>query len=68
MKQVMLLTLLVAFATISFLVKKKNSSAKNLFAVGVGAGAFANFNSIQSPVGGYLKIMIGWMNTKKKTL
>lgn len=35
--------------------------------LGLGAGAFANFNSIQSPVGGQIKLMIGWMNTKKKT-
>ena len=34
--------------------------------VGLGAGAFANFNSIQSPIGGQIKLTIGWMNTKKK--
>ncbi len=34
--------------------------------VGLGAGAFANFNAIQSPVGGQIKLMIGWLNTKKK--
>ena len=34
--------------------------------VGLGAGAFANFNSIQSPVGFQLKVVIGWMNYKKK--
>ncbi len=34
--------------------------------VGLGAGVFANFNSIQSPVGGQVKIIIGWLNRKKK--
>lgn len=34
--------------------------------VGLGFGAFANFNSIQSPVGGQIKLMIGWLNPKKK--
>lgn len=33
---------------------------------GLGVGAFANFNSIQSPVGGELKLMVGWMNRKPK--
>ncbi len=36
--------------------------------VGLGAGVFANFNSIQSPVGFQLKLTCGWMNNKKKTL
>jgi hypothetical protein len=34
--------------------------------VGLGAGVFANFNSIQSPVGYQLKLTCGWMNSKKK--
>jgi hypothetical protein len=34
--------------------------------VGVGAGAFANFNSIQSPVGFQVKLLCGWMNRKSK--
>ena len=34
--------------------------------VGLGAGIFANFNSIQSPVGGQIKLIIGWLNSKKK--
>jgi hypothetical protein len=33
--------------------------------VGLGFGTFANFNSIQSPVGYRLKLMIGWMNRRK---
>jgi len=33
---------------------------------GLGAGVFANFNSIQSPVGFELKLLIGKMNTKRK--
>ena len=32
--------------------------------MGVGAGAFANFSSIQSPAGFQLKLIIGWMNRK----
>jgi hypothetical protein len=34
--------------------------------MGLGAGVFANFNSIQSPVGFNLKLTIGWMNREKK--
>lgn len=34
--------------------------------LGLGAGAFANFNSIQSPVGFQVKIICGWMNRKRK--
>lgn len=30
--------------------------------VGLGAGAFANFNSIQSPAGFQLKLILGWLN------
>lgn len=33
---------------------------------GLGVGAFANINSIQSPVGGEIKLMLGWMNRKPK--
>jgi hypothetical protein len=33
---------------------------------GLGAGAFANFNSIQSPIGFEIKLMVGWMNNKKQ--
>lgn len=32
---------------------------------GIGVGVFANFNSIQSPVGAQVKLIIGWMNRKK---
>jgi len=34
---------------------------------GLGAGVFANFNSIQSPVGFEIKLLIGRMNTKRKS-
>jgi len=34
--------------------------------LGLGAGAFANLNSIQSPVGFQLKLICGWMNRKSK--
>jgi len=34
--------------------------------VGIGAGAFANLNSIQSPVGFQVKLMVGWMPRKSK--
>ena len=34
---------------------------------GLGAGVFANFNSIQSPVGFEIKLLIGKMNTKRKS-
>ncbi|MEO7394612.1 MAG: hypothetical protein ABIU11_06680, partial [Chitinophagaceae bacterium] len=33
--------------------------------LGLGAGVFANFNSIQSPLGFQFKIIIGWLNSKK---
>lgn len=33
---------------------------------GLGAGVFANFNSIQSPVGFNLKLTMGWMRAKTK--
>lgn len=33
---------------------------------GLGAGVFANFNSIQSPVGFNLKMTMGWMGRKAK--
>ncbi len=32
---------------------------------GIGAGVFANFNSIQSPVGFHIKLISGWLNMKK---
>ena len=34
--------------------------------VGLGAGAFVNFSSMQTPVGGHIKLIVGWLNTKKK--
>jgi len=34
---------------------------------GLGAGVFANFNSIQSPVGFEIKLLIGKMNTRRKS-
>jgi hypothetical protein len=34
---------------------------------GMGAGVFANFNSIQSPVGFNLKLTMGWMGRKAKS-
>jgi hypothetical protein len=34
--------------------------------VGLGAGAFVNVSSLQTPVGGQIKLMVGWLNTKKK--
>jgi hypothetical protein len=34
---------------------------------GLGAGVYANLNSIQSVVGGEIKLSIGWMNRSKKT-
>ena len=34
--------------------------------VGLGAGAFVNFSSLQTPVGGHIKLIVGWLNTKKK--
>jgi hypothetical protein len=33
--------------------------------VGLGLGTFASFNSIQSPVGYRLKLIIGWMNRQR---
>ena len=33
---------------------------------GLGIGAFANLNSIQSPVGAEIKLIVGWMNRKPK--
>jgi len=33
--------------------------------VGLNVGAFANMNSIQSPVGAEFKLVVGWLNTKK---
>jgi hypothetical protein len=33
---------------------------------GLGAGVFANFNSIQSPMGFEVKLICGWMNNKRK--
>jgi hypothetical protein len=35
--------------------------------VGLSVGAFANINSIQSPVGAEFKLIAGWLNTKKKS-
>ena len=35
--------------------------------LGLGAGVFANLNSIQSPVGFQLKLIGGWMHLKPKT-
>ncbi len=34
--------------------------------MGLGAGLFANFSSIQSPIGGQIKLMVGHMNIKRK--
>lgn len=34
--------------------------------MGLGAGVFANFNSIQSPVGYNIKLTLGWMHLGKK--
>ena len=34
--------------------------------LGLGAGVFANFNSIQSPVGFQVKLMVGKLNLKRK--
>ena len=34
--------------------------------VGLGAGVFANLNSLQSPVGFEIKLLCGWLNTKRK--
>ena len=36
--------------------------------VGLSVGAFANLNSIQSPVGIEFKLIAGWLNTKKKSV
>ena len=33
---------------------------------GLSVGAFGNFNSIQSPVGMEIKLIAGWLNTKKR--
>jgi len=33
---------------------------------GLGVGVFGNFNSIQSPVGAELKLIVGWMNRRPK--
>lgn len=33
---------------------------------GLGAGVFANVNSIQSQIGAQVKLTVGWMNRKKK--
>jgi hypothetical protein len=35
--------------------------------LGLGAGVFANLNSLQSPVGFRIKLIGGWMNLKPKT-
>jgi hypothetical protein len=35
--------------------------------MGLGAGVFANFNSIQSPIGFQLTLSMGWMNTGTKS-
>jgi hypothetical protein len=35
--------------------------------VGLSVGGFANLNSIQSPVGAEIKLIAGWLNTKKKS-
>ena len=34
--------------------------------VGLGAGAFANFNSVQSAAGFEIRLLLGWLNTKRK--
>lgn len=34
--------------------------------VGLGAGVFANFNSVQSAAGCEVKLLLGWLNTKRK--
>lgn len=34
--------------------------------VGLGASAFANLNSIQSPIGFNARLIVGWMNRKSK--
>jgi len=33
--------------------------------VGLGVGAFAAVNSIQSPIGAEIKLIVGWLNTKR---
>jgi hypothetical protein len=33
--------------------------------LGIGVGAFANVNSVQSAAGGEIKLIFGWLNTKK---
>jgi len=35
--------------------------------VGLSAGAFANANSIQSPVGFEIKLLVGWLNDKRRS-
>ncbi len=35
--------------------------------IGLSAGVFADFNSIQSPVGCEFKLIVGWLNPKKKS-
>jgi len=34
---------------------------------GLGGGVFANINSIQSPVGFHIKLIVGKMNREKKS-
>ncbi|HET7899281.1 MAG TPA: hypothetical protein VFL47_16455, partial [Flavisolibacter sp.] len=34
--------------------------------MGIGAGGFAGFSSVESPVGFELKLMVGKMNIRKK--
>lgn len=51
--------------TIGGMIKADFNWAFSPFA-GLGAGVFANLNSIQSPVGFQVKLMFGWMNNKKK--
>jgi hypothetical protein len=34
--------------------------------LGLGVGAFAAVNAVQSPVGAQIKLIVGWLNTKRK--
>lgn len=67
----------VWYSTSNYAIKKENKTTIGgmlkadfnwafLPFLGLGAGAFANFNSIQSPVGFQVKIICGWMNRKSK--
>jgi hypothetical protein len=67
----------VWYSTSNYAIKKENKTTIGAMLradfnwaflpfVGLGAGAFANFNSIQSPVGFQVKLIVGWMNRKRK--